>query len=186
MDLTLASTSPRRIDLLRKAGLEFATIDPLVNEAMIVAGSPEMTASARAEAKALAGIARVPDSLIMAADTVVVLEEEILDKASDDADVRRMLKLLSGKTHRVVTAVAMCMPPLRDAHVVTDVAQVTFRELEDRDIEWYVGTGEGVGKAGGYAIQGMGGMLVSSMDGDLETVIGMPTSLVMGMLRDGT
>lgn len=186
MNLMLASTSPRRIQLLRDAGLEFGTVDHLVDEARIVAGSPEMTASARAEAKALAGIAKVPDSLIMAADTVVVLEDEILDKARDDDDVRRMLKLLSGKTHRVVTAVAMCMPPLRDAHVVTDIARVTFRDLEEREVEWYVGTGEGVGKAGGYAIQGMGGMLVSSMDGDIETVIGMPTGLVMGMLRDGT
>jgi septum formation protein len=183
MGLVLASTSPRRIQLVETMGLEFTTIDPQVNEAVIVTPDPEATSMARAEAKALAGASMRPDDVVVAADTVVVLEGRILDKAVDGDEVRKMLGLLSGKEHHVITSIAVCFPGIGDALVRTDVAAVTFKELDDAAVEWYVGTGEGVGKAGGYAVQGMGGMLVETLEGDKDTVIGLPTTLLSSILK---
>jgi len=183
MDLILATTSPRRIELMGAVGLDFLTMDPHINEGDIAGPDPEVTCMARAEAKALAVAARRPDATIIAADTVVVLDGKILDKASNDKEVRSMLKSLSGKEHQVITAIALCLPGFKDANVLTDKAQVTFRELEEEEVEWYVGTGEGVGKAGGYAAQGTGGMLIAQLDGDRETVIGLSTSMIRRMLQ---
>lgn len=183
MDLVLASTSPRRIDMMRGVGMDFRTVDPHIEESEILTPDPGTTAMARAEAKALAVAAREPGSMVIAADTVVALEMEILDKADDADEVRKMLGRLSGKEHRVITAIAVCFPGFTDAIVETDVATVSFRELTEDEIDWYVGTGEGVGKAGGYAVQGLGGTLVATLDGDRETVIGLPSSLLSRMLE---
>ncbi len=182
MDLILASTSPRRIELMGATGLDFLTMDPHINEREISGPDPEVTCMSRAEAKALSVAARRPDATVIAADTVVVLKGKILDKASNDKEVRSMLKLLSGKEHQVITAIALCMAGFKDANVITDKAQVTFRELDEKEVEWYVGTGEGVGKAGGYAAQGLGGTLIAQLDGDRETVIGLSTAMVRRML----
>lgn len=184
VDLILASTSPRRIEIMEAMGLDFLTMDPRINEREIVGPDPEVTCMARAEAKALSVAARRPDATIIAADTVVVLDGRILDKAGSDKEVRSMLERLSGKQHMVITAIALCMPGFKDANVLTDKAQVTFRELTEEEVEWYVGTGEGVGKAGGYAAQGNGGMLIALLDGDRETVIGLSTSMIKRMLED--
>jgi septum formation protein len=183
MDLILASTSPRRIELMDAMGLDFLTMDPHINEGDISGPDPEVTCMARAEAKALSVAARRPDATVIAADTVVVLDGKILDKARSDEEVRSMLQSLSGKEHQVITAIALCMAGFKDANVITDKAQVTFRELEEEEVEWYVGTGEGVGKAGGYAAQGNGGMLIAQLDGDRETVIGLSTSIIRRMLE---
>jgi len=184
MDVVLASTSPRRIRLMSTLGLGFRTLDPHVDEGSIVTTDPATTAMARAEAKALAASASEPDAMVVAADTVVDLEGEILDKAADEADVAQMLSRLSGREHRVITAVAVRYPGIDDALVQVDVATLTFRELEEGEIEAYAGTGEGVGKAGGYAYQGRGQWLVEEMDGDPETVIGLPTRVVARMIED--
>jgi septum formation protein len=138
---------------------------------------------ARAEAKALTVAALLKEAMVVAADTVVVLEGRILDKAQDGQDVRKMLSQLSGKEHLVMTAVAVCYPGFHDAMVEVDVAEVSFRELKDEEIDWYVSTGEGEGKAGGYAVQGMGGQLIEAVDGDRETVIGLPSNLLTKMLH---
>ena len=183
MDLLLASTSPRRIQLMEAMGLKFRSVDPAMDESTIITPDPGTTAMARAEAKALTVAARHREAVVVAADTVVVLEGDILDKAGDERDVRRMLKRLSGKEHKVITAVAVCFPGFTDAMVEVDVADVSFRELTDKEIEWYVGTGEGEGKAGGYAAQGMGGTLIATLDGDRETVIGLPSTLLQKMLE---
>ena len=184
MDLILASTSPRRIELMEAMGLDFLTMDPRINEGEIVGPDPEVTCMARAEAKALSVAAKRPDATIIAADTVVVLDGKILDKATTDKEVRSMLERLSGKEHLVITAIALCMPGFKDANVLTDKVHVTFRELTEEEVDWYVGTGEGVGKAGGYAAQGNGGMLIAQLDGDRETVIGLSTSMIKRMLED--
>ena len=163
--------------------MDFRSVDPHINESEIITSDPGVTAMARAEAKALAVAAREGEAVVVAADTVVVLEQEILDKARDPDQVRKMLERLSGKEHRVITAVAVCFPGFTDALVEVDVATVSFRELTEEEIEWYVGTGEGEGKAGGYAVQGLGGTLVNTLDGDRETVIGLPSSLLSKMLE---
>lgn len=183
MDLVLASTSPRRVHLMSSLGLEFRSVDPHVDEDSIRTADPTTTAMARAEAKALAASATHPGSMVVAADTVVDIEGDILDKAADEADVARMLAILSGRQHRVITAVAVCYPGIRDALVQVDVVNVSFKELDEEEIEAYAGTGEGVGKAGGYAFQGRGRWLVEGFEGDPETVIGLPTRLVAGMIE---
>ncbi|UCC93965.1 MAG: Maf family protein, partial [Thermoplasmata archaeon] len=96
---------------------------------------------------------------------------------------RRMIKELSGKEHLVMTAVAVCFPGFTDALVEMDVATVTFKELTDEEIEWYVGTGEGEGKAGGYAVQGVGVNMIEEVEGDRETVIGLPSTLLSQMIE---
>jgi septum formation protein len=183
MDIVLASTSPRRIDMMKALGVDFRTVDPMVNEASVYTSDPRTTAMARAEAKALTVAAQSKDAMVVAADTVVVLDGEVLDKASDGTDVRKMLTQLSGKEHQVMTAVAVCYPGFTDALVEVDIAEVTFRQLSEKEIDWYVSTGEGEGKAGGYAVQGMGGQLIEAVDGDRETVIGLPSSLLTKMLE---
>ena len=183
MGIVLASTSPRRVGLIRAMGLEFRAVDPLIQEGSVYAPDPRTMAMARAEAKALRVAARERTSTVVAADTVVVLEGEVLAKAGNARDVRRMLERLSGKEHQVITAVAVCHPGFTDAMVEADVATVTFRELTEDEVAWYAGTGEGEGTAGGYAIQGMGGSLVATLDGARETVVGLPTALLSSMLR---
>ena len=183
MDLLLASTSPRRIQLMEAMGLKFRSVDPAMNESTIITPDPGTTAMARAEAKALTVAARHREAVVVAADTVVVLEGDILDKAGDERDVRRMLERLSGKEHKVITAVAICFPGFTDAIVETDETHVSFRDLSEKEIDWYAGTGEGEGKAGGYAVQGLGGTLIATMDGDRDNVIGLPVTLVEKMLE---
>jgi septum formation protein len=183
MDIVLASTSPRRIQLMKAMGLEFRIVDPAVDEATVFTSEPRSTAMARAEVKALTVSARNKDAVVIAADTVVVLEGQILNKAKHETDVRNMLRRLSGKEHQVMTAVAICYPGISDAMVEVDVADITFRDLSKEEIERYVGTGEGVGKAGGYAVQGIGGQLIQTVEGDRQTVIGLPVSVVERMLE---
>ena len=163
--------------------MEFSSVDPGVNESTIITPDPGTTAMARAEAKALTVAARHREAVVVAADTVVVIEGDILDKAGDERDVRRMLKRLSGKEHKVITAVAICFPGFTDAIVGTDETHVSFRDLSEKEIDWYAGTGEGEGKAGGYAVQGLGGTLIAKMDGDRDTVIGLPVTLMEKMLE---
>jgi septum formation protein len=182
-DLVLASTSQRRVELLGGMGLAFRTVDPEVDEAAIVGATPVATAEARARVKALAAARVEPAARVLAADTVVALEGVALGKASSVGEVAAMLRRLSGRRHSVTTAVALCDPDRGATSVASDTAHVVFRELSDEEVTWYAGTGEGVGKAGGYAVQGLGGTLVALLDGDVETVIGLPTTLVRGMLE---
>jgi len=168
---------------MQAMGLDFRSVDPNVDEATVFTPDPLTTAMARAEAKALKVAAREPEAVVIAADTVVELEGKMIDKAKHDMDVKRMLKRLSGKEHKVITAVAVCYPGFSDAMVEVDVAKVSFRDLTEKEIEWYAGTGEGEGKAGGYAIQGLGGTLIATLDGDRETVIGLPSALLTKMLE---
>jgi len=181
--LILASSSDRRKDLLSSLGLEFETRDHGVDEAGVVGATPVATATERAVRKARAVAAREPGARVLGADTVVVLDGEILDKAVDDEQVREMLGRLSGVEREVITAIALMEPGADDTHTSVGSANVTFRNLTDVEVEWYVSTGEGVGKAGGYAIQGLGGILVKRLGGDREAVNGLHTSGVLELLE---
>ncbi len=181
-NLVLASSSQRRIDLLRSIDLDFEVCDPEVDEAIITGSTPESTALARAKVKAVAISGLKPHALVLAADTVVVLDGEVLPKATSVEEVSRMIGRLSGRTHTVVTAVAVHDPGSGAVISQTDEAQVEFRHLTTEEIDAYSSSGEGVGKAGGYAIQGLGGDLVASVRGDRETVIGLPTRIVQHLL----
>jgi len=187
--LVLASTSPRRRRLLAGMGHVFEVVDPGIEEDRIIAGSPVATSQARAEAKARAVAWARPEAVVLAADTVVALGDELLPKAADAGEVARMLRALSGRTHEVVTSVAVVAPGSAGPLVASDVARVTFRDIAEGEVAAYATSGEGIGKAGGYAVQGMATGFVTSLDGDVETVIGLPTRLVRELLakaRGGT
>lgn len=170
--LVLASGSPRRRELLGRAGI-VPLVDPAGTDETVAAGEdPAVYARRVASEKLEAVVARHPGRDVLAADTVVDLDGAVLGQPVDDDDARRMLGMLSGRTHSVHTAVAA----LVDGHVriLTVTSRVTFRRLGTARVEWYVGTGEPRGKAGGYAVQGLGVALVAGVAGSLSNVVGLP------------
>ncbi len=182
--LVLASASPRRADLLRSVGLDF-TVEPADIDEMRQPGESATAYVQRLSEQKAAAVAERLDgaALVLAADTTVEVDGGILEKPVDAADARRMLGLLSGRTHHVHTAVTAMFPdpgPRGTSIVVTTA--VTFVELDDATIEWYLGTGEPFDKAGGYAIQGAGGALVQRVDGSVTNVIGLPLAETLALL----
>ena len=176
--LVLASASPRRHDLLRSVGLEFEVRPPDLDES-VHTGEYPITYVRRLSAEKAAAVAR-PGEIVIAADTTVEIDGLILGKPVDVGDVRRMLDLLSGRTHQVHTGVTIRVDSwVRTTSVTTSV---TFIDLSERDVEWYVGTGEPMDKAGGYAMQGAGGALVERIDGSVSNVIGLPLAETLALL----
>jgi septum formation protein len=177
----LASASPRRRQLLGAAGIEFEAIESLVPEQHI-AGEPARDYALRmARDKATAVSSRFREAIVIGADTIVVCETQILEKPADAADARRMLAMLSSRTHTVVTAFALA----RDGKILETSpveSNVTFRKLSDAEIEDYIATDEPFDKAGAYGIQGVGGGFISHIEGSRETVMGLPTARVVAAL----
>jgi septum formation protein len=178
--LVLASSSPRRSELLRTVGLEFDVRPADIDESVQDGESPTSYVHRLSVEKA-AAIHPAPDTVVVAADTTVEVDGEILGKPIDDADARRMLELLSGRSHRVHTGVTVRSGERAETRVIT--TSVTFAELTADTVEWYVGTGESTDKAGGYAMQGAGAALVSRIDGSVSNVIGLPLVETLEMLR---
>lgn len=182
MELILASGSPRRRELLETIGLgPFRVVKPVFDEGTVRAPSPAALVEALSAGKAAAVAAgEGPDALILAADTVVVLDGAILGKPAHRADARRMLSALSGREHTVYTGVTV----RRGERVLTrhQATDVTFRPLTAGEIEAYLDTGEPMDKAGAYGIQGVGALLVSGIRGDYFNVMGLPVCLLGGML----
>lgn len=178
--LVLASASPRRRDLLRSIGLEFDVRSSRIDESVRPVEGPIEYVRRLSIEKAEA-VAAERDDIVIAADTTVEIAGQILAKPVDDDDARRMLGLLAGATHRVHTGVSVRHGRNLLTQVVTTA--VTFVQLGPAEIEWYVGTGEPFGKAGGYAIQGAGGALVARVDGSVSNVIGLPLAETIGLLR---
>jgi septum formation protein len=176
--LVLASTSPRRRQLLEMLGIEAVMRPSLVPEVRIEHERPIPYAERLAQAKALS----VEGDLVLAADTIVVLGQDVLEKPADEDDAFRMLLRLSGRTHQVVTAVALSHR--RNVRVKTDVTKVTFRALTEPEIMAYIATGEPMDKAGAYGIQGYGAALIDGIDGDFFGVMGLPVRLVLELLRE--
>jgi septum formation protein len=180
--LVLASGSPRRRDLLERLGLHFDVAPPDVDES-VRAGEDSRTYVLRlAQAKA-DQIARArPRTLVLAADTAVVLEGEILGKPAGTDDARAMLRRLSGRIHLVLTAVAIAGEVQQSLPPIVVETRVKFRAISDDEIGWYVGTGEPFDKAGGYGIQGIGGAFASAIDGSASNVIGLPLAETIELL----
>jgi septum formation protein len=179
--LVLASGSPRRRQLLEQIGLRF-DVEPAEADESVLPGE-EAVAHVRRLAldKARVVAARRPDAIVMAGDTVVVLDGEIMAKPGDRADAVAMLLRLQGRTHRVETGVAVVAPVGREAAEVVG-ADVHFRPFDRAFAEAYVATGEPMDKAGAYGIQGYGALLVDRVDGDFFAVVGFPVARVVGML----
>lgn len=182
--LVLASKSPRRAELLRAAGWEFEVCPADIDETPFASEDAITYVKRLAEAKATAVAGRFPTHLILGADTVVVIGEELLGQPSDEADARRMLSLLSGRWHMVVTGVAFVRfgnpPRIMVDHGST---RVRFHQMSSDEIDWYVASGEPLGKAGAYAIQGQGALFIEGIQGDYFNVVGLPLRLVYEMSR---
>ena len=185
MRLILASASPRRAELLRAAGLEFDVIPAAVDEAMDPEDQPEGYARRVAQLKAEAVIPHAPGRPVLGADTIVIIDNEVLGKPVDAADARRMLGLLSGRAHTVMTAVCLVNPAAGSGRVQTNVARTTveFAPLSDEEIAWYVASGESADKAGAYAVQGLASRFVTRIDGSYSNVVGLPVALVFDLCK---
>ena len=182
--IILASASPRRAELLRAAGIECDVIPADIDERVLPSETPDAYVRRVAEAKAHALVGRVEGRVVLAADTTVVIDNEMLGKPLDDQDAKRMLRLLSGRCHEVITGVTV----LVRTEMMTMVAStsVEFAELTDDEIDWYVATGEPRDKAGAYAIQGYASRFVTRVNGSYSNVVGLPIGLVYEMLRATT
>jgi septum formation protein len=177
----LASASPRRRQLLGETGIEFDVIESLVPEEH-VAGEPAPDYALRmARDKARAVSSRYPEAMVIGADTIVVCEGQILEKPADANDARRMLAMLSARTHTVITAFALA----RGGNILESSpveSLVTFRRLADAEIDDYIATDEPYDKAGAYGIQGVGGGFIAHVDGSRDNVMGLPTERVVAAL----
>ncbi len=175
--LTLASSSPRRRQLLEMLGIPIRVVPSNVPEIRRSFETPMDYVERLAREKALG----VRGRLVLGADTTVVVRDEVLEKPLDQADALRMLRKLQGRTHQVVTSVALSAG--ERLHQATDVTNVTFRRLSDDLLEAYVATGEPMDKAGAYGIQGYGAALVERIEGDFFSVMGLPVRLVLQLLE---
>ncbi len=169
--IVLASASPRRRGLLDLLGIAHEVRPADIDEIRAPGERPDDFARRAAEDKAR-HVAKGTDRPVLAADTVVALGDESLGKPVDEDDARRMLKLLSGQEHAVHTGMALAYNG--NCHSLVDTATVRFSPLNEAQINWYVATGEPMDKAGAYAVQGAGGLLVHSIAGSPQTVIGLP------------
>ena len=180
--LVLASASPRRAELLRAAGIEFEVAPADVDESVHPDESPELYVQRVAGAKARAISRKFPGRIVLSADTTVIIEGRILAKPIDNADAARMLRMLGGRTHEVLTGVCMVGPSGAKSRL--DRTVVEFAPLSEDEIAWYVATGEPADKAGAYAIQGLASRFVTRIDGSYSNVVGLPVALLYGMLKD--
>jgi septum formation protein len=172
----LSSGSPQRKAILEQLGVEFRVEVPEVEE--VVDGDPHEVVRENALLKARA----VSGERVLGADTAVVLEDEIFGKPADEGAAERFLRALSGRTHEVMTGVAVVDRGEERSDIA--VTAVRFRELSDAEVAWYLGTGEWHERAGAYAIQGRGAALVESIDGDYWNVVGLPVSLLARLMPD--
>jgi septum formation protein len=188
--LVLASASPRRHELLRNAGIEFVVHPANVPEIPKDGELARAFAERMAREKALAVLAQRPNDVVLGADTVVVVDGEILGKPRDPADAARMLRMLSGRKHVVITGVCLAGNRLSGAteaapySVCSETTTVTMGMLSEGDIASYVASDEPGDKAGAYAIQGMASRWISGIDGDYFNVVGLPVALVWRMLKE--
>lgn len=180
--LVLASTSPRRMALLRLLNLEFEVNPACIDEDLLDGEAPFQAVERLARTKAMAVALDRPDAIIIAGDTLVVCDEVVMGKPADAADAVAMLLRLSGREHEVDTGVAVAAPGGRAASAVERV-RVRFRRFDREAALAYVATGEPLDKAGAYGIQGAGAALVESIAGDFYSVVGLPLARLVGLLR---
>jgi len=210
--LVLASASPRRQELLRHAGISFIVQPAGIDETPLAGEPPGECAVRLAREKALTVWRTRPEDVVLGADTIVVIDETILGKPVDSEDAVRMLRLLSGRVHRVITGVCVVKAVAgrelavaskavthageaprgsdkilrtenRELRTASETTLVTMNELSDDEIREYVATGEPMDKAGAYAIQGMASRWIPRIEGDYSNVVGLPIALVYKMLR---
>ncbi len=184
--LILASQSPRRLELLRNAGVEFSVAPADIDESLLPAEEPAAYVQRLAREKALAVLSNSPaGALVLGADTTVVLDGESLGKPLDEADARQMLRRLRGRSHQVMTGVCLAWQGARgpQAMVEVEVTEVEFAAISDQEIAEYVASGEPMDKAGAYGIQGRASRWVPRISGCYFNIVGLPVARVCAMLR---
>jgi septum formation protein len=178
----LASSSPRRHDLLNLVGIAHEVRAANIDETMRTREAPRRHAERLAREKASAVATRDPNLITIGADTIVVVNRKVLGKPKDTAQAAAMLKQLSGREHTVVTAVAVARG--KKVRSAVEEVRVKFRRLHDDEIDAYIATGEPMDKAGAYGIQGYGATIVECVDGDYFAVMGLPLARLVALLRD--
>jgi septum formation protein len=185
--LVLASASPRRREILNQLGLTFTVIESGVEEPAPGAVAPATYAAELAARKAAAVVARLREAgrraLVLGADTIVVVGGAILNKPQDDAEAVRMLLALQGRSHEVITAVALRHTGSEPSRALSVSTQVRFRAFDEATARRYVASGEGRDKAGSYAAQGLGAGLIEALDGSYSNVVGLPASETLVLLQ---
>ncbi len=183
MHLVLASSSPRRAEILTALGIPFRVSPTAVDETVAPGESGRAAASRLAAEKAAAAATRNPGEWVLGADTLVLLDGSVLGKPRDGAEAQEMLRRLSGREHRVVTAVRLAKAggPSLDA---IEESGVRIAPLDEEEIRWYVSTGEPLDKAGAYAVQGLGARFIESVAGSFTNVMGLPARSVYRLLRE--
>ena len=179
--LILASASPRRRELLAAAGIACHVDAADVDETVLVGERPAVYAERLARAKAARVAERHPGLRVLGADTIVVVDDQILGKPVNAADARRMLRLLSGRTHEVLTAVAVARDGEIHSHV--EKSAVQMRTIASDEIDGYIATGEPMDKAGAYGIQGGAAAFVCRVSGDFDTIVGLPVQVALDLLN---
>jgi septum formation protein len=181
MRLVLASSSPRRAELLSAAGFSFEILPVNLDEGVKPGETAEQYVARLAEAKATAAAGPLPE-VVLGADTTVVCDGQILGKPADAADAARMLRLLAGRTHDVLTGICLLKESRRLVRV--ERSRVRMSSMSDAEIAWYVASGEPMDKAGGYAIQGQASRFIEAIDGSYSTVVGLPVACVYALLKE--
>jgi septum formation protein len=182
--IILASSSPRRRELLTQAGIPFIVVPGNVDEENAeLSGTPGQRAEQLAYMKA-ADVARDRSGIVLGADTIVVCGDQIFGKPSDAASARMMLKALSGREHQVITGIALIDTVSGRASTGYETTRVRFSDLSDKEIEAYIESGEPYGKAGAYAIQGKAALFVESLNGCYSNVVGLPLRRLYRLLKD--
>ncbi len=196
--LVLASASPRRQELLRNAAISFTVQPANINETPLSGESPRDCAERLAREKAFAVFQSWPQDCVLGADTIVVVDDRILGKPRDADDAARMLRMLSGRTHAVITGVSLIGPTSSQSELpvtpnrqllaafertLSETTLVTMCEISDEEIRAYVATGEPMDKAGSYAIQGIASRWIPRIEGDYSNVVGLPIALIYSELK---
>ncbi len=182
--LILASGSPRRAEILSSVGWPFQIAVSGIDESRLAEEDPVTYVQRLACSKAASVAAHLERGLVLGADTTVVVGDELLGQPRDEDDAQRMLKLLSGKWHEVLTGVALVVADDRARTLVDfERTRVRFAEMSDTEIDWYLSTGEATGKAGAYGIQGQAGIFIEEIQGDYFNIVGLPIRLVYKMAK---
>lgn len=182
MEIVLATSSPRRKELMNRLAESFRIVPVDVDESSVVESDPEQFAMRAAALKAEAAATSHPDAIVIGADTVVAVDGRTLGKPADREAAKTMLELLSGRTHLVITGIALQHKSSGRSLVDREVTAVTFRPLSAELIDAYLDRGDYLDKAGAYAIQDIGAKFVSAVDGDYDNVVGFPVSRVGALL----
>lgn len=175
--LVLASSSPRRTELLNRAGWPHEVMVAGIDESVRPQEQPAAYVQRLARSKAEAVAQLLDEGVVLGADTTVVIDNQILGQPGDDADARRMLNLLNGKWHEVLTGVALVRVG-GETRVAHETTRVRFAEMSESEIDWYIASGEPVGKAGAYGIQGKAALFIEEIEGDYFNIMGLPIRLV--------